>query len=101
MEQVKRRSSAAAHLEALADLRLTLEVQAAKVLGSLGDDVDHAEHRVGAVEHGAGAENDLDVIDELHRHVEPSIEARRARQLLVDGMAIDEEKDRRVALAHS
>src|SRR6185312_15769672 len=35
-------------------------------VGLLGDDVDHAEAGVGAVEHGVGPAHDLDALDVLH-----------------------------------
>jgi hypothetical protein len=56
-------------------------------------DVHDAEHRVRAVENGSGAENDLDVIDELDGHAEPTIEARGATVRLVHRMSIDEQED--------
>ena len=49
------------------DLPLDDRVQAAPVAGPPRDDVDHPQHGVRAVEHRAGTEDDLDVIDDLER----------------------------------
>jgi hypothetical protein len=47
----------------------TLDRQPLRLGGALGDDVDHAVHRVGAPQRAAGATDDLDAIHILQGHV--------------------------------
>ena len=60
---------------------------------AFGHDVDHAEHGVRSVEHRPGAEDDLDVVDDLHGDAGASLEARRAVEGIVDGVAVDEQEE--------
>jgi len=59
---------------------------------ALGHDVDHAQHRLAAVHDRAGAERDLDVIDQLERHPRPALEVSGAVPRLVGGHAVDQEQ---------
>ena len=68
-------------------------MKAGEVARPFGDDVDDAQHGVGAVEDRTWAKDDLDVIDHLDRHPSPSPEPSGAEEGIVLGMAIDEQQE--------
>ncbi len=74
-------------------LRLGGDLNAVPLAGALGDDVDDAEHGVRAVEHRARTEDDLDVVDEIERDRGAALEVRGAVELLVHGVAVDQQQD--------
>ncbi len=69
------------------------DVRAVKDMRVLGDYVDDAEHRVRSVEHRARPEDDLDVVDELHRNAGAAFETGGSVERFVDDMSVDEQKD--------
>ena len=73
--------------------RLCNQLQAAVVLGALGDDVDDAQRGVCAVEHRSRTEHDLDVIDELDGNAGRLAVKRGAVALVVGDVPIDEQQD--------
>ena len=67
-------------------------MDAFEVFGSLGHDVDDAEHRLRPIKDGAWAEGHLDVIDQLEGDARATPEIGRAVPRLIDGVAVDEQE---------
>lgn len=68
------------------------QVDAAVVLGPLGDDVDDTQHRLGPIEHRARAQDDLDAINQLERDRCTALEVRRAIPRLVHAVPVDQQQ---------
>ena len=77
---------------ALAEFALCDRASTGERAGRLGDDVDGAEHRIGTIENRTGAEDDLDMIDELDGNAEAATQVRSAVQWLVDGVSVDQQR---------
>ena len=92
-EQRKLPATADAHPDGRGQRRLRQQLHAAPVARPLGDDVDEAEHGVRAVHHRAGPHDDLDVVDELDRDARPDAEVGAAADLLVDGVAVEQQQE--------
>jgi hypothetical protein len=55
--------------------------------------MDHPEHGLRSIEHRAGAQNDLDVIDDLEGHTQATIEIGGAVPGLVEDVSIQQDED--------
>jgi len=69
------------------------EMKALVLGGTFGHDVDDAEHRIGAVEDGTRAENDLDVVNELHGNTSAALVVGGPVPLLIHCMSVEQKQN--------